>query len=150
VRRDRRAKVAKSCGHILGVGNLIVLVFVESAAPTLILVVALTPFTLAMVLRLIAFLACGVLSLALSNSRDRAELLACAIGAVQPPSAGEKYREAMLAEIRAAPFDRVQAIAANLMTAAPRTILAAWIRIPRPLWERARKAVGASTGHPGS
>jgi hypothetical protein len=56
----------------------------------------------------------------------------------------------MLAEIRAAPSDRVRAISANLMTAAPRTILAAWVRIPRPLWERARKAVGASTGHPGS
>ncbi|MBV9160380.1 MAG: hypothetical protein JO281_02225 [Pseudonocardiales bacterium] len=150
MRRDQRAKVAKSCGHILGVSNLILLVFVEPTALTLSLAVALTPFTLAMALRLTAFLACGVLSLALGDRRDRSELLACAIGAVQPSGAGEKYREAMLAEIRAAPSDRVRAIAANLMTAAPRTILATWVRIPRPLWERARKTAGASTGHSGS
>jgi hypothetical protein len=148
--RGRRIRAAKSCGHILGVGNLIMLVLGEPTTLTLSLAVALAPFTLAMALKLTAFLACGMTSFAIGDRRERAELLVCAVGALQPPSAGDKYREAMLAVIRFAPPDHVRAIATNLLVTAPRTILATWVRIPRPLWERARKAVGPSTGRPGS
>ena len=58
----------------------------------------------------------------------------CAVGGLQPPRAGETYREAMLAEISAAPSHQVRAIRSNLVTTAPRTILAAWTQLPRPLW----------------
>ncbi len=82
--------------------------------------IVLAPFTLAMALRVTAFLACGVLSLALSDCRDRAELVACAIGAVQPPGEGEQNREAMIAEIRDDLADeRISAIVADLLINAP-------------------------------
>jgi hypothetical protein len=138
VRRDRRAKVAKSCGHVLGAGNLILLIFGEPTTATLGVTVVLAPFTLAMALKLTVFLACSCVSLALGDRQERAELLVCALSTVQPANDGEKYQEAMLAEIRTAPPDQVRAIATNLITAAPRTILGAWGRIPKPLlWERA-------------
>lgn len=140
MKRDRRAKVAKSCGHILGGGNLMLLVFGEHTTVTLGLTVVLAPFTLAMALKLTAFLACSMTSLALGDRRERAELLVCAIGTLQPPSAGEKYREAMLAEIRDDLADEIlRAITANLLITAPRTILAAWVGIPRPLWKWATR-----------
>jgi hypothetical protein len=148
--RGRRAEAAKICAHAVGVGNLILLVLGEPTTLTLSLAVALTPFTLATALKLTTFVTCNMVSLALGDGRERAELLVCAIGGVQPPSEGEKYREAMLAEIRAAPSHQLRAIGANLMKTAPKTILGAWVRLPRPLRERARNAVGSSTGHPGS
>jgi hypothetical protein len=127
VRRDQGAKVAKSCGHILGVASLILLVFGEPTTVTLGVTVVLAPFTLTMALTMTISLACNVVSFALGDPRERAELLVCAIGAVQPPSAGEKYREAMLADIRDDLADgRILAIAANLVVTAPRTIVAAW------------------------
>jgi hypothetical protein len=140
VRRDQRAKVAKSCGHILGVSNLILLVFGGPTTVTLGVLVTLAPFTLVLALELTAFLACSFVSLALGDHRERAELLVCAIGAMQPPSAGEKYREAMLAEIRDELADEIiWALAANLLITAPRIILVAWVRIPRPFWKRAAR-----------
>lgn len=138
MRRDRRAKVAKICGYALGVGNPILLVLGEPTTLTLGLAVVLAPFTLALVLQLTAFLACTVVSLALGDRRERAELLVCAVSGLQPPSAGEKYREAMLAEIGAAPPHQVRAIRINLMHTAAATILAAWAHVPRRLWKRAR------------
>lgn len=136
----RRTEVAtKICAYAVGVGNLMMLVLGEPTTLTLSLAVALTPFTLAMALKLTAFLACNFVSFALGDRRDRAELLVCAIGAVQPSSAGEDYREAMLAEIRFAPSDQVRAIATNLLITALKTILAAWVRIPRRPWKRAAR-----------
>ncbi|MGH3776443.1 MAG: hypothetical protein ACRDRR_12040 [Pseudonocardiaceae bacterium] len=138
MRRDRWAKVAKICGYALGVGNPALLVLGEPTALTLGLAVVLAPFTLALVLQLTAFLACNFVSLALGDPRERAELLVCAVSGLQPPSAGEEYREAMLAEISAAPPHQVRAIRINLMHTAARTILAAWAHVPRRLWKRAR------------
>lgn len=126
--RGRRGQVAKIYAYAVGAGNLMLLVFGAPTTVTLGLAVALAPFTLAMALRLTAFLACGVLSLALGDRQDQAELLACAIGAVQPRSAGEEYREAMIAVIRAAKPDDVRKIGTDLLAAAPRTVLEAWGR----------------------
>jgi hypothetical protein len=134
MRRGRWVKVAKICGYVLGLGNIIVLLCGGPTIVTLGLAVVLAPFTLALVLRLTAFLACNFVSLALGDCRERAELLVCAVGGLQPPSAGERYREAMLAEISAAPSHLVGAIRTNLMATAPRTILAAWVYLPRSLW----------------
>lgn len=145
--RSRRAQIAHSCGHIVGVGNLILLVAGGPTTVTLGVVVVLAPFTLATVLRLTAFLACSLVSLALGDRLERTEVLVCAIGAAQPPSAGEQYREAMLAEIRVAEPDQVRAIRTNLMATAPRTILAAWGRLPKLLWMRARNAVRSPGRH---
>ena len=138
MRRGLRAKAVKLCGHALGVGNLMMLVFGGSLALTLPLAVVLAPFTLASALMLTVFLACGSVSVALGDRRERAELLVCVIGRLQPRSAGEEYREAMLAEIRAAPSHLVRAIEINLIETAPRTILAAWAYDPRGLWKRDR------------
>jgi hypothetical protein len=133
MRRGRWATVAKICGYALGVGNLILFVLGGSTILTLGLAVVLAPFTLAVALKLTAFLACSFVSLAIGDHRERAELLVCAVGTLQPPNAGEKYREAMLAEISAAPAYQVRAIRTNLVKTAPRTILAAWAHLPRPL-----------------
>jgi hypothetical protein len=129
--RGQRMKVAKICGYALGVANLIPLVLGGPTVWILGLAVVLAPLTLALVLSLTAFLACGVVSLALGDSRERIELLVYAIGRLQPPSAGEKYREAMLAEVSAAPPHLVGAIRTNLAKTAPRTILAAWVHLLR-------------------
>lgn len=150
MRRDRLAKVAKICGYVLGIGNLLLLGLGGPTAVILGLVVVLAPFTLATALKLTAFLACSIVSFALGDHRERAEFLVCAIGGVQPPSQGEQYQEAMLAEIRAAPVPQLPAIRANLVATAPRAIAGAWIRLPKPLWERARKAVHPSLGNPGA
>ncbi len=138
MRRDRWTKVAKVCSYALGVGNPVLLLLGEPTTLTLGLAVVLAPFTLALVLQLTAFLACNAVSLALGDRRERAELLVCAVSGLQPPSAGEKYREAMLAEISAAQPHQVRAIRINLMHTAARTILAAWVQVPRRLWKRAR------------
>lgn len=138
----RRAKAAEICAYAVGVGMLIMLVFAKPTALTLILAVALAPFTLAMALRLTAFLACGVLSLALGDWRDRAVALICVIAALLPPGESEQYQETMIANIRdlAASPELVRKMYINLLKTAPRTILAGWIRIPRPPWKRtARK-----------
>lgn len=129
----RWMKVAKICGYAVGVGNLILLVLGGLTIWTLGLAVVLAPFTLALALKVTAFLACNLVSLALGDCRERTELLVCAVGALQPPRASEKYREAMLAEVSAAPSYQVRAIRTNLVTTAPRTILAAWAPLPRPL-----------------
>lgn len=143
VNHNRRAKAAEICAHALGVGVLIMLVLAEPTAVTLSLAVALAPFTLATVLRLTVFLACGVLSLVLGDCRDRAELVACAIGAVQPPGEGEQYRETMIAEIRYEPADeKIPAITVDLLINAPRTIWGAWRRVLRPQGKRARRTQG--------
>lgn len=126
-RRGHWAAVATVCAYAVGVGNLILLSFGEPTTLTLGLAVVLAPFTLALALKLTAFLACSLISLAVDDPRKRAELLVCAIGRLQPPSAGEKYREATLAEISAAPPDVVRAIRINLMKTAPRIILNAWV-----------------------
>ncbi|MDQ2881762.1 MAG: hypothetical protein M3Y48_11205 [Actinomycetota bacterium] len=126
-------KVAKICGYAVGVANLILLVLGGATILSLGLAVVLAPFTLALALRLTAFLACNLVSLALGDCRERAELLVCAVGALQPPRAGEKYREAMLAEVSAAPLYQVRAIRTNLAATAPRTILASWVHPPIPL-----------------
>jgi hypothetical protein len=131
MRADQWAQAAKTGGHIVGVGNLILLIFGEPTTLMLGLALVLAPLTLTSALKLTAFLACSSVSFALGDRRERAELLVCAIGAVQPPSAGEQYRETMLAEIRFAPSGQVHAIARNLLITALRTILAAWLRIPR-------------------
>jgi hypothetical protein len=133
MRGGRWIKTAKICGYALGAGNLIVLALSGPTILTLGLAVVLAPFTLALALTLTAFLACSVVSLALGDCRERAELLVCAVGGLQPPSAGERYREAMLAEVSAAPSHLVGAIRTNLVTTAPRTILAAWVHLPKPL-----------------
>jgi len=133
-----RAEVAKTCSYVLGVGNLALLILAEPTTLILGLVVVLAPFTLALALKLTAFLACSFVSLALGDPRERAELLVCAVGRLQPPNSGENYREAMLAEIAAAPADQVRAIRANLMRTAASTVLAAWAQMSRRLWRRAR------------
>jgi hypothetical protein len=136
VRRDQWAKAAKSCGDAVGVVNLVLLIFGEPTTLTLGLAVVLAPLTLALALKVTAFLACSCVSIALGNRQERTELLVCAIAAVQPPGAGERYREAMLAEIRFAPACQVRALANNLLITGPRTILAAWARLPSLLWKR--------------
>ncbi|MGH3787984.1 MAG: hypothetical protein ACRDRG_15855 [Pseudonocardiaceae bacterium] len=137
MRRGWRA-VAKACGYALGVGNVALLVLAEPTTLILGLAVVLAPFTLALALKLTAFLACSFISLAVGDTRERAELLVCGVGAVQPPGLGEKYREAMLAEISAASPDQVHAIRTDLMKTAASTILAAWAQFSRRLWKRAR------------
>ena len=135
MRCGRWAGVAKFCRYALGVVTPFLLFPVYLGAfttLTLVLAVALSPFTLGWALKLTAFIACSLLSLALGDRRERTELLVCAIGGLQPPDAGEKYGEAMLAEIRAAESHRVRAIGFNLMITAPRTILAEWISLLRP------------------
>lgn len=139
MRPDQWAKTAKNGGHIVGVGNLLLLIFGEPTTLTLGLALVLSPLTLTFALKLTAFLACSSVSFALGDRRERAELLVCAIGAVQPPSAGERYRETMLAEIRFAPSEQVHAIARDLFITALRTILAAWLRIPRRPRRRAAR-----------
>ncbi len=143
--RGRETRKAKTCVHAVGVGNLMLLIFGDPSTLALGLVVVLAPFTLASALQLTAFLACSSVSVALGDRRERVELLVCAIGALQPPSEGEDYREAMLAEIRAAPFPLVRAIGINLVQTAPRTILAAWARFLRRLRRRveSRRALRA-------
>lgn len=136
--RGREAWAAKLSVHAVGVGNLILLVFGDPSTLALGLAVVLAPFTLASTLQLTAFVACGSVSVALGDRRERVELLICAIGALQPPSAGEKYRESMLAEIRAASYPEVGAIGINLIQTAPRIILAAWIHFLRRLRRRAK------------
>lgn len=150
MRCGRWATVATSGCYALGVGNLILLVSVEPTTLTLILEVSVAPFTLALALKLTAFLACSVVSLALGDRQERTELLVCALGGLQPPSAGERYREAILAEVGAAPPQQVRAIRTDLMKNAPRTILAAWVRLARPLRKPVRNAVVSSTERPGS
>jgi hypothetical protein len=157
VDRGRRAHVARICAYAVGVGNLLLLVLGEPTTVTLGLSALLAPFTLAMGLQLTAFLACGLVSFTLGGHRERAELLVCAIGRMQRPSAGEKYQECMLAEIHAAPPHQVRAIQTNLIITAPRIILASWACIPRSLRivplalrERVRKMVGSSSERPGS
>ncbi len=143
MRCGRWAKVAKFCGYALGVGNLVLLALGWPTILTLVLAVLLAPFTLALALKLTAFLACSLVSLGLGDRRERTELLVCAIAGLQPLSAGERYREAILAEVVAAPSDQVRAIRTDLMKNAPRTILAVWVRLPRPLRKLARNAVGS-------
>ncbi len=138
MRRGWRVEIAKACGYALGVGNLALLVLAEPTTLTLGMVVVLAPFTLALALKLTAFLACIFVSLALGDPRERADLLVCAVGGLQPPKAGENYREAMLAEIGAAPADQVRAIRANLMRNAASTVLAAWAQLSRRFWKRVR------------
>ncbi|MBV9140794.1 MAG: hypothetical protein JO115_07740 [Pseudonocardiales bacterium] len=130
----RRAKAAKICAYAVGVGMLIMLVLATPTALTLSLAVLLVPFTLAMSLRLTASLACDVLSLMLGDCRDRAELVASAIGAIQPPSEGEQYQETMVNTIRdpdASP-ELVRKMCIDLLKTAPSTILEAWMRVLRP------------------
>lgn len=136
--RGREAWAARLSVHAVGVGNLILLVFGDPSTLALGLVVVLAPFTLASALQLTSFLACGSVSVALGDRRERVELLVCAVGGLQPPSAGEEYREAMLAEIRAAPSHLVRAIGINLIQTAPRTIRAAWVHFLRRLRRRAK------------
>ncbi len=126
--RGPRARVAKICAYALGVGNLTLPVLAEPTALTLSLTVVLAPFTLAVALKLTAFLACGLVSVALGDHLERTELLVCVIAGLQPPIEGERYREAILAEVRAAPPHQVRAIRTDLLRNAPRTILAAWAR----------------------
>ncbi|PZS27976.1 MAG: hypothetical protein DLM61_15640, partial [Pseudonocardiales bacterium] len=57
--RGRWMKVAKICGYAVGVGNLILLVLGGLTILTLGLAVVLAPFTLALALKLTAFLACN-------------------------------------------------------------------------------------------
>ncbi len=129
--RGRWVKVAKICGYAVGVGNLIMLVLGGPTIVTLGLAVVLAPLTLALALRLTAFFACNVVSLALGDCRERTELLVCAVSGLQPPRAAQTYREAMLAEVSFAPSHQVRAIRANLAKTAPRTIVAAWVHLPR-------------------
>lgn len=136
MRRNQWTRTAKSCGNVMGVVNLVLLIFGEPTPLTLGLAVVLAPLTLAVGLKLTAALACNCVGLALGNCHERVELVVSGIAAVQPSSAGEMYREAMLAEIRAAETDQIRAIANNLVVTAPRTVLAAWIRIPRLPWKR--------------
>lgn len=138
MQRSWRARAAKICVHAVGVGNFMLLAFGDPSTLALGLVVVLAPFTLASALQLTTFLACGSVSVALGDRRERVELLVCAIGGLQPPGAGEEYREAMLAEIRAGPSHLVRAIGINLSQTAPRTILAAWIHFLTRLRRRAK------------
>jgi hypothetical protein len=131
--RRRWMHVVKICGHAVGVGNLILLLCGGVTMWTLGLAVVLAPFTLALALRLTAWVACNLVGLALGDCQERIELLVCAVGALQPPRAGERYQEAMLAEVNAANPKELRAIRTNLAATAPRTILAAWAPRPRPL-----------------
>lgn len=132
MRCGRWATAVKTCCYALGVGNIILWVLGGSTVLTLGLAIVLAPFTLAVALKLTAFLACSFVSLALGDCRERAEVLVCVVGGLQPPGAGEKYKEAMLAEISAAPCHQVEAIRTNLAKTAPTTILSAWSYLPRP------------------
>ena len=132
----RWVHAAMICAYVVGGANLILLILGGPPVLTLSLAVMLTPVTLAMALRLTAFLACGVLSVALGDCRDRVELLACVIGAVQPPSAGEQYREAMIAVIRDPTLPDPRRLGINLVATAPRTILGQWVRLLRPALAR--------------
>ncbi len=139
--RGRWARVAKICAYALGVGNLVLLVGEPAAALTsgLALVLVLAPFTLAAALKFTAYLACGFVSVALGDRPERTEVLVCVIAGLQPPIEGERYREAILAEVRAASPDQVLAIRIDLLKNAPRTILAAWV-YSRPRRRRAHDA----------
>ncbi len=130
---------AKICICAAGVGNVLLLACGASTALTLSVAVLLAPFTLAAALQLTVFVACSVLSYALSDGRDRAELLVSVISALLPRSAGDGYQESMIAEIRTARSDQVRQIALNLIATAPTTIFDAWVRLPRPLWKRWRR-----------
>ena len=139
--RSRRAEVTKKTkkfAYAMGVANLIILIFGASTALTLSVAIVLAPFLLATGLQLTASIACGALSYALSDRRDRAELLARVIATMLPWRAGEQYQEAMIAEIRAAPPHLVRPIALNLVATAPRTILEVWVLLPMPLGKRRR------------
>ncbi|MGH3824723.1 MAG: hypothetical protein ACRDRA_18100 [Pseudonocardiaceae bacterium] len=137
--QSHRAEIAKVIICAAGVSNVIILTLGAPTALTLSVAVLLAPFTLATALQLTVFVACSVLSYALSDNRDRAELLVHALAVLLPRSAGENYLEAMSAEIRTAPSHQVRPIALNLISTAPRTILDAWVRLPRPLWRRWRQ-----------
>lgn len=132
MRCGRWAMAAKTCCYALGVGNVVLLTLGGSTILTLGLAIMLAPFTLAVALQLTAFLACSFVSLALGDGRERTELLVCAVSGLQPPGAGERYKEAMLAEISTAPPHQVEAIRTDLAKTAPTTILAAWVYLPRP------------------
>lgn len=138
MRRGWWVEVAKACAYSLGVANIALLIVAESTTLTLVLALLLGPFTLALALKLTAVLACGFVSLAIGDPRERAELLVSVVAGAQPPSAGEQYREAMQAEISVAPTDLVATIRINLMKTATHTILAAWAQCFRRLWKRAR------------
>lgn len=131
---------AKICICAAGVGNVLLLAFGAPTALTLSVAVFLAPLTLFMALQLTVFVACGVLSFALGDGRDRAELLVYVISAMFPGGgSGEKYSETMISEVRVAPPEQIWPIALNLTAAAPRTIFDAWVRLPRPLWGRWRR-----------
>jgi hypothetical protein len=139
MRRGRWTKVAKIGSYTLGVANLALLIFVQPTVLSFIFAVVLAPFTLALALKLTALLSCHAVSFVLGDRRERAELLVCAVGGLQPPAAGKKYREAMLAEISAAPPDLVPAIRTDLVKTAVRVVVAAWAQFGRRLWKRARQ-----------
>lgn len=122
---NRLVVVAKIGAYTLGAGNLVLWSLGSSTDLTFVL----APFTLALALKLTAFLACSLVSFVLGDRRERTELLICAIAWLQPPVQGERYQEAMLAENHAAAPDQVLAIRLNLMKHAPRTILAAWLHL---------------------
>lgn len=136
---SHRAEIANVGTCAAGLANLIILTFGAPTALTLSVAVLLAPFMLATALQLTVLVACSVLSYALSDGRDRAELLVRMISAMLPRSADEKYREAMIADIRVARSHQIRPIALNLIATAPRTILDAWVRLPRPLWRRWRR-----------
>ncbi len=155
--RERRARVIRICAHVVGVANLLLLLFADPTTVVLGLSALLAPFTLAMGLQLTAFLACGAVSFALGGHRERAELLVCVISRMQRTGMGERYQESMLAEIHAAPIQLLRAIRTNLVITAPRIILASWTHLPRSLRivptalrERVRRMVGSSSGRPGA
>lgn len=145
--RGRRAAII--CGHTLGMANLMLLTFGDPTTLAVSLAaVVLAPFTLGSVLSLTALFACASIGFTLADRRERTELLVCVIGGLQPPIEGEKYREAMLAEIRAAPSHLVQAIRMNLIQTAPRIILGAWVHFPTGLRKRARTQRGVRAERP--
>jgi len=146
MRRGRWTKVAKIGSYALGAANLVLLIFLQATVLSFILTVVLAPFTLALALKVTALLACHAVSFALGDRRERAELLVCAVSGLQPPAAGEKYKEAMLAEISAAPPDLVPAIRTDLVKTAVRVVLAAWAQFGRQLWKRARQQKVFSAG----
>lgn len=139
MRCGRWTKIIKVGSYALGAANLVLLILIQPTVLSFVLTVVLAPFTLALALKLTALLACHAVSFALGDRRERAELLVCAVGGLQPPAAGEKYREAMLAEISAAPPDLVPAIRTDLVKAAVRVVLAAWAQFGRQVWKRARQ-----------
>jgi hypothetical protein len=142
--RDRRVRIARISGYALGVSNIILLILGGPTIVTLGLAVVLAPFTLAVALTLTTLLACSVVSFALGDARERAELLVSAIGRLQPPSEGEKYQEAMLAEVSAAPSHLVVALRTNLVVTAPRNIVAAWVHLLSLPRKRTREVVHPS------